>query len=108
MNVRKLITTAVLAATTVTAVPVAASAHDYEHRHRHHRYEGERVYYRDAPPRYYRDCRRGSGTTGLIVGGAAGALLGRPLDGGRDRTTGTVLGAGAGALLGREVARNHC
>jgi len=50
-------------------------------------------------------CRRGSGTTGLVVGGAAGALLGRGLDGGRDRTLGTILGAGAGALLGREVDR---
>lgn len=50
-------------------------------------------------------CSRGSGTTGLVVGGAAGALLGRGIDGGRDRTLGTILGAGAGALLGREVDR---
>jgi hypothetical protein len=50
-------------------------------------------------------CRRGSGTTGLILGGGAGALLGRSIDGGRDRTLGTILGAGAGALLGREVDR---
>lgn len=53
--------------------------------------------------RYY--CRRGNGTTGLIIGGAAGALLGRALDGGRSRTLGTLLGGAAGALLGREVAR---
>ena len=51
-----------------------------------------------------RGCRT-SGTTGMIVGGAAGALLGRSLDGGRDKTTGTVLGAGAGALLGHEVGK---
>lgn len=50
-------------------------------------------------------CRRGSGTTGLLVGGAAGALLGRGIDGGRDRTLGTVLGAAGGALLGRQVDR---
>lgn len=50
-------------------------------------------------------CRRGSGTTGLVLGGAAGALLGRGIDGGRDRTLGTVLGAAGGALLGREVDR---
>lgn len=51
-------------------------------------------------------CRKSNGTTGLIVGGAAGALAGRALDGGRSRTTGTVLGAAVGALLGRHVQRN--
>lgn len=53
--------------------------------------------------RYY--CRRDNGTTGLIIGGAAGALLGRHLDGGRDRTLGTIIGAAGGALLGREIDR---
>ena len=48
-------------------------------------------------------CRKSNGTTGLIIGGAAGALLGREVDGGRDRTLGTILGAAAGALIGREV-----
>jgi hypothetical protein len=51
-------------------------------------------------------CRKSNGTTGLIVGGAAGALAGRAVDGGRSRTTGTVLGAAVGALLGRHVQRN--
>jgi uncharacterized protein YcfJ len=55
--------------------------------------------------RYY--CRKKDGTTGLIIGGAAGALLGREIDGGRDRTLGTVLGAAAGALLGKEVAQGR-
>ena len=50
-------------------------------------------------------CRRKNGTTGLIIGGAAGALLGRQLDGGQHRTLGTVLGGAAGALLGREIDR---
>ena len=53
--------------------------------------------------RYY--CRRDNGTTGLIVGAAAGALLGRALDGGRERTLGTILGAAGGAVLGREIDR---
>jgi uncharacterized protein YcfJ len=53
--------------------------------------------------RYY--CRRDSGTTGLVIGAAAGALLGRHLDGGQDRTLGTVIGAAGGALLGREIDR---
>ena len=51
-------------------------------------------------------CRRPNGTTGLIVGGAAGALVGRALDGGRHHATGTILGAAGGALLGREVQRS--
>ena len=51
-------------------------------------------------------CKRKNGTTGLIVGGAAGALAGRAIDKRGDRTTGTVLGAAVGALLGRHVQRN--
>ena len=54
--------------------------------------------------RYY--CRRGNGTTGLVIGAAGGALIGRAIDGGRNRATGTILGAAAGALLGREVQRS--
>lgn len=52
-------------------------------------------------------CRRANGTVGIIVGGAAGALVGRAVDGGRHRTTGTVIGAAAGALAGREIARSR-
>lgn len=50
-------------------------------------------------------CRRRNGTTGLIVGGAAGALAGRAIDTRGERATGTILGAAAGALVGREVDR---
>lgn len=50
-------------------------------------------------------CRRPDGTTGLIVGGAAGALIGREVAGRGDRDVGTILGAAAGALIGREVER---
>jgi hypothetical protein len=60
--------------------------------------------WRDSQGRYR--CRRSNGTTGLIVGGAAGALIGRSVDGGRNRTTGTIVGAVAGALVGREIQRN--
>ena len=52
--------------------------------------------------RYY--CRRSNGTTGLIVGGAAGALVGRAIDNGH--TTGTIVGAVAGALAGRAIQCN--
>lgn len=52
-------------------------------------------------------CRRSNGTTGLLIGGAAGALAGRAIDSRGDRTTGTLVGAAAGALLGREVERGR-
>jgi len=49
------------------------------------------------------DCKKRSGTTGLILGAVAGGLLGNVIDGGDRRTVGTLIGAGGGALLGREV-----
>ena len=52
-------------------------------------------------------CRRSDGTVGMIVGGAAGALAGRAIDGGRERTLGTLIGGAAGALLGREIDRGE-
>ncbi len=55
--------------------------------------------------RYY--CERDNGTTGLIIGAAGGALLGREIDGGRERTVGTILGAAIGGLLGREIDRGE-
>ena len=73
------------------------------------RYYGEPVYqntrvWRGDDGRAY--CRRSDGTTGLLIGGAAGALLGREVAGRRgDRTLGMILGGAAGALLGREVDR---
>ena len=55
-------------------------------------------------------CKRPNGTTGLIVGGAGGALVGRAIDTHGERATGTILGAAAGALVGRSIDRNryHC
>ena len=61
--------------------------------------------YRGSDSRYY--CRRSDGTTGLIVGGAAGGVLGNVIDGGRKRTAGTLLGAAVGALAGRAVDQNQ-
>ena len=52
-------------------------------------------------------CKRSNGTTGLIVGAAGGALIGRAIDTRGERTTGTVVGAAAGALLGRHVERKR-
>ncbi len=53
--------------------------------------------------RYY--CERDNGTTGLIIGAAGGALLGRTIDTRGDRTVGTLLGAALGGVLGREIDR---
>lgn len=53
--------------------------------------------------RYY--CQKKNGTTGLLIGGAAGALAGREIAGRGDRTLGAILGAAGGALLGREIDR---
>ena len=61
--------------------------------------------YRGSDSRYY--CRRNDGTTGLIVGGAAGALLGNAIDNGRSSILGTLIGGAAGAALGREVERGQ-
>lgn len=95
---RKILIAASAAALAVPALPTAAYAN-----HDHGAYNGPTWQGRDG--RIY--CRRSNGTTGLIVGGAGGALVGRALDGGRSRTTGTVLGAAVGALLGREVQRGR-
>ena len=64
----------------------------------------ERVY-AGNDGRYY--CKRGDGTTGLIVGGAAGGLLGNVIDGGHSRIVGTLLGGAVGALAGRSVDQSQ-
>ncbi len=83
-------------------------------------YEGNRSYYdepvyastrtwRGDDGRYY--CRRSNGTTGLLIGGVVGGVIGHEVAGRRgDRTLGVILGAAGGALLGRAIDRNgsHC
>ncbi len=95
--------------------PRHAKAHGYYKNKHKSRYDDRGRYYepvalrrddriwRGDDGRYY--CKRDNGTTGLIIGGAVGALLGREIDGGRDRTVGTIIGAAGGALLGREIDR---
>ena len=57
--------------------------------------------YRGSDNRYY--CQRDDGTTGLIIGGMAGGVLGHIIAPGGSKTVGAILGAGAGALIGRAV-----
>lgn len=111
--------TLIAAATALTAGGLAATPAEARHKKYDRGYEqgyndaryadrryGTNGYYghsqRDYAPRYR--CR--SGTTGAIVGGAAGALLGREVAGRGSRTLGTILGGAGGALLGREITRD--
>ncbi len=61
--------------------------------------------WRDSNGRYR--CKRPNGTTGLIVGAAGGALIGRAIDTKGERATGTIIGAAAGALVGRQIDRSR-
>lgn len=94
--------------TLATAAPALADRGDRVYDDRGRYYEPRRVssneVWRGRDGRYY--CRRGNGTTGLVIGAAGGALLGREIDTRGERATGTILGAAAGALLGREVQRS--
>lgn len=92
---RKLVLALSAATLTVPAIPTAAIAHSQHQQGKTWRGDDGRIY-----------CKKPNGTTGLIVGGAAGALAGRAIDKRGSRTTGTVLGAAVGALLGRHVERN--
>ena len=60
--------------------------------------------YRGSDGRYY--CQRSDGTTGLIIGGAGGALLGNMVGGGNNSVGGTLIGGALGALLGRAIDQN--
>ena len=61
--------------------------------------------YRGSDGRYY--CKRSDGTTGLIVGAAAGGILGNIVDGGHNRAAGTLIGGALGALAGKSIAENN-
>ncbi len=87
------LTAAALALPTIPATPAFA----------HNGYHGK--IWRDSQGRYR--CKRPNGTTGLIVGAAGGALLGRAIDTRGERATGTILGAAAGALIGRKIDRSR-
>lgn len=119
---RKLLTAAVLASLLVPAAPALADpppwvpAHSkrakdrgfYDSYGRY--YEPRRLSHRDRIWRGYDGryhCRCDNGTIGLIIGAAVGALVGRELDGGRDRTVGAIIGAASGGLLGRAIDRGE-
>jgi uncharacterized protein YcfJ len=76
-----------------------------DNRYRERRLSRNDRVYRGQDGRYY--CRRNDGTTGLIVGAAAGGVLGAVIAPGRSDTLGALLGAAAGAVAGREIERSQ-
>jgi uncharacterized protein YcfJ len=91
---RNLFLAAAAASMVVPVIPAPAMAKGYHGK-----------MWRDSHGRYR--CKRSNGTTGLIVGAAGGALVGRAIDTRGERATGTILGAAAGALLGRSIDRSR-
>ena len=137
MKMHKTITAMIIAATAITgfsAVPAAAHRNSdnggyydrdgYYHgdNNRYGNNDGRgyrndrdyRDYSRDdrgyQDDRNYRSNRCSNGTGGLIIGGAAGGLLGNQIARRGDRTTGTIIGAAVGALAGRALdkASSNC
>ncbi len=88
-----------LGATAMVLPTLIATTHDADARKRHSYRE-----WRGNDGRLR--CRKPNGTTGLVVGGVAGALVGRTIDTRGDRTLGTLLGGAGGALAGREIERS--
>lgn len=88
------VTAAALAVPTIPATPALADDGYYHGK-----------IWKDSRGRYR--CKRPNGTTGLIIGAAGGALLGRAIDTKGERATGTIIGAAAGALIGRKIDRSR-
>ncbi|MBQ0937309.1 outer membrane lipoprotein [Ideonella paludis] len=53
------------------------------------------------------DARQSTTGAGAVIGGVAGAVLGRQVGSGNGRTAGTVLGAVGGALIGNEIEKQQ-
>ena len=103
---------------------VTYESYDYDRPDPRYGYYDAGVYYREDTRRYqerrmsrddrlYRGrdghyyCRRSDGTTGLIVGGVSGAVLGAAIAPGDSRGLGALIGAGAGAAIGHEIDRGN-
>jgi hypothetical protein len=95
---REIVMRKLVLALTAAAVALPAATPADAARHRHYsRYH--HVYYAG------RRCPGHSGTTGAIVGGGAGALVGSAVTHG---IAGPVIGGVGGALLGRHIGRTNC
>lgn len=78
---------------------------DYRRSGRDQRVSRDTRIWRGRDGRYY--CQRDNGTTGLLIGGAVGGLIGNEVAGRGDRTLGAILGAAGGAILGRSIDRSN-
>jgi hypothetical protein len=72
-----------------------------DRRYRVRRLGREDRIYRGSDNRYY--CKRDDGTSGLIIGGLAGGVLGNVIAPGGSKTIGTIAGAGIGAIIGKTI-----
>ena len=79
----------------------ASRYYTYSPRYRAQRVSRNDRIYRGSDNNYY--CRRDDGTTGLIIGATAGAVLGNIIAPGESKVIGTIIGGGAGALIGRAI-----
>jgi len=111
---RKTIIATLAAASAVVTTPAFADPPSWAPAHGYRAKNGQIAYrqtdngiryWRGEDGRYY--CRRSNGTTGLLVGAALGALLGRAVDTDGDRAVGTIIGAAGGGLMGREIERGR-
>jgi len=91
-TVSKIMATVALAATTATSFSIPAEA-----RHHRHHYYGRTTY-------RHKVCRRSPATTGKVVGGVAGAVVGHSLIG--HGLLGTAAGAVGGVVAGGAVDRS--
>jgi len=122
-----------LSAAAMTAIPVAAEAHgyyggygygypSYGYSYPSYGYAAPAYGYGYQPSYYGYDryrCNRNT-ATGAVIGGVAGALLGRSLSHGGhysyrydryrhgNRTAGTLIGGAVGAVAGGAIASNNC
>lgn len=94
---RKMMLALGCAAMVAPSLVVAVSPADAQRRYKYREWRDDRGRLR---------CRKPDGTTGAVIGGIAGALVGRTIDTGGDRTLGTLGGAAAGALGGRAIERS--
>lgn len=82
------------AALSAAALPALAQAHDY------------RGGYYDTRAEACTDRIHDNGTTGALLGAAAGALIGSNVAHHGGRTGGALIGAGVGAAVGSNIARS--
>lgn len=101
---QKIILAAMLAATTVSTTPALADNGRGQEDRQYQRTDNGIRYWQGEDGRTY--CKKPNGTTGLLIGGVAGALIGRSIDTHGDRTPGTLLGVVGGALVGRAIERS--